>query len=225
MPEKISVIIPVLNEADQIRDCLLNLQALREKGHEIIVVDGGSRDRTREMALALSDRLVQHGKCRARQMRAGAGMSTGDILLFLHVDTHLPLNADRMIIEAAEQGLRWGYFPVRLSGKHPLFRLIELMMNIRTKMTGIVTGDHAIFISSDLYKEIDGFDDIDLMEDIAISRKLGRIEKPVRLPGHVVTSSRRWETNGIIRTVFKMWRLRLAYYLGADTTTLARHYE
>lgn len=225
MSEKISVIIPVLNEADQIQECLLKLRTLREKNHEIIVVDGGSRDRTRETALVLSDCLVQHSKGRARQMRAGASLSTGDILLFLHVDTRLPVQADSMILEAVGQGNQWGYFPVRLTGKHPFFRLIELLMNIRTKMTGIITGDHAIFITRDLYNEIDGYDEIDLMEDITISRKLGCIEKPVRLPAKVISSSRRWETNGIIRTIFKMWKLRLAYYLGADTTSLAKQYD
>ena len=223
---KISIIIPALNEADHIETCLSGLQGLRNGGHEVIVVDGGSTDNTQKLAMPLVDKILQHEKGRARQMNAGAGVASGDILLFLHTDTCLPQNIDKHILACIKESENcWGYFNVRLSGAHWLFRVIEWCMNLRSRITGIVTGDQAMFMTRLLYKHVKGFDEIELMEDIAMSSKLNRIVKPVCLKQRVITSSRRWERNGIVHTIFKMWRLRLAYYLGADPVSLARQYD
>jgi len=223
---KISIIIPALNEADHIETCLSGLQGLRNGGHEVIVVDGGSTDNTQKLAMPLVDKILQHEKGRARQMSAGAKSASGDIFLFLHADTCLPENADEhMLACIKESEYCWGYFNVQLSGTHWLFRMIERCMNLRSRMTGIATGDQAIFMTRWIYEEVGGFGEIALMEDIVMSGKLCRIIKPVCLRQKVITSSRRWERNGIVHTIFKMWRLRLAYYLGADPVSLARQYD
>ncbi len=223
---KISIIIPALNEADYIEGCLSGLQGLRNRGHEVIVVDGGSTDSTQALALPLSDKVLQHEKGRARQMNAGARAASGDILLFLHADACLPPNADEYILACIKDNTcSWGRFDVELSGAHWLFRIIEWCMNLRSRITGIVTGDHAMFMTRPLYEKVGGFDEIELMEDIAMSRKLNQIVNPVSLGQKVITSSRRWEKNGIFRTIVKMWCLRLAYFLGADPIRLSKQYD
>jgi len=158
-------------------------------------------------------------------MNAGAKVATGDILLFLHADTWLPDDADRHLLARLGDGGGWGRFDVRLSGKHPLYRLIELGMNLRSRLTGIATGDQAMFMSRRLFDRVGGFKEMDLMEDIDMSRRLKRISRPVCLRQNVITSSRRWERNGILRTVFTMWYLRLAWFLGRDVRRLAEKYD
>lgn len=222
---KLSVIIPVLNEAAVITCCLEPLQHLRERGHEIILADGGSEDATVEYASALVDRIVESERGRAVQMNSGAGQSTGELLLFLHADTRLPENVDQLLLEAVQSAKTWGRFDVRLSGKQALLRVIEWFINLRSRLTGIATGDQAMFVTRELFDRINGFPQIALMEDVAISKELRRWGKPVCLRQRVITSSRRWEQNGIIRTIFKMWGLRLRYALGADPDKLAGEYE
>jgi rSAM/selenodomain-associated transferase 2 len=226
MATKISFIIPVLNEEEIIARSLSALQPLRSKGHEIIVVDGGSEDACRTLSEPLSDRVILGPRGRSRQMNAGARVASGEILLFLHADTVLPKDADLLIIsEITEKGKRWGHFDVRLSGRHPLLRIIEHLMNWRSRLSGIATGDQGIFVRREVFQSIGGFPEIDLMEDIALSRILKKMGPPLHLPQRVVTSSRRWEKNGILKTVLLMWRLRLAYYLGTDPQVLARLYR
>jgi rSAM/selenodomain-associated transferase 2 len=220
----LSIVVPVLNEAGLIAETLIRLQPLRERGAELIVVDGGSADGTAERAAPLVSRLVRAPKGRAIQMNAGARAAAGDILLFLHADTRLPAEADRILAEAFGDGAVWGRFDVRLSGGHPLLRVVETLMNRRSRLTGIATGDQALFVQREAFERVDGFPEIPLMEDIALSRRLKRIARPVCLRERVVASSRRWEDNGVVRTILLMWWLRFRYFLGADPADLVRAY-
>ncbi len=222
---KLSIILPTLNEAPVIVQTLTALQPLREAGHEVIVVDGGSDDDTITLSRPYADKIIQGPRGRSRQMNAGAKLASGEILLFLHADTFLPRRADRLIIEGMNGKRRkWGRFDVKLSGKHPLLRAIEFLMNWRSRLSHIATGDQAIFLKRDLFESIGGFPEIDLMEDIALSKILKRFGRPLCLWQRVLTSSRRWEGKGLFRTIFLMWFLRLSYFLNADPKRLARLY-
>jgi rSAM/selenodomain-associated transferase 2 len=222
---RISVIIPVLNEAAAINTMLPELQWMREAGHELIVVDGGSDDDSAQVAQDCADQVITSRRGRARQMNAGAQVACGDVLLFLHIDTGIAAEGIASLRSAFSPGIDgWGRFDVRLSGSRRMFRLIETMMNWRSRLTGIATGDQAIFVSRSLFVRSGGYADIPLMEDIELCRRLRRISKPRCLPKHVTTSSRRWENNGILNTVLLMWRLRLAYWLGVDPAALVRRY-
>jgi len=223
---KLSIIIPTLNEEAAIRSALSALAWLQAKGHEVIVVDGGSHDNTVKLAQSLADRVISSATGRAMQMNAAAKVVQGDVLVFLHADTTLPLNADSLIIDGlARSGRRWGRFDVRLAGRHPSLRVIEFMMNRRSRFSGIVTGDHCLFVRRDLFYVIGGYPEIELMEDIAISRLLKHHGRPLCIRQQVITSSRRWEQQGILRTILVMWRLRLGYFLGENTVRLARIYQ
>ena len=220
---KLSVIVPVLDEAGGIVAALAALAPLRARGAEVVVADGGSRDTTVALAAPLADAIVTAPRGRGSQMNAGAAVATGDVLVFLHADTRLPADADTLIRDGLERtGRVWGRFDVRIAGTHPLLRVIAAMMNLRSRLTGIATGDQAIFVTRAAFGA--GFPDIALMEDIAISRRLKRVGPPLCIAGPVVTSGRRWERHGVIRTIMLMWSLRLAYWLGANPDWLARRY-
>ena len=230
---KVSVIIPVLNEETVIRKMLPELQWIQESGHELIVVDGGSTDDSLAVAKQYSDTAIVSSQGRAIQMNAGASIATGDVLLFLHIDTVLPSDSLNKIITSLDHGYGqnndqlknvWGRFDIRLSGHHFMFRIIEAMMNVRSRLTGISTGDQAIFVNKELFQKIGGYLDIPLMEDIEISRRLKKISRPVCIQDRVIASSRRWEVLGIYRTVFLMWRLRLSYWLGVSPARLVKQY-
>ncbi len=223
---KISVIIPTLNEEGCIKQTLISLQPLRNSGHEIILSDGGSRDRTVAIAQPLVDQVVASPPGRSIQMNQGANAATGDILWFLHADSIVPASAETDIIDCLTNSTHiWGRFNIRLSGRQPIFRLIETMMNLRSCITGIATGDQGIFMLRYAFDQIDGFADIPLMEDIAISTRLKRIKAPACIQQILVTSSRRWEQNGIIKTILLMWWLRLAYFFGVPPRYLAAKYH
>lgn len=223
---RLSIIIPTLNEAAAIAATLALLQPLRHAQHEVIVVDGGSDDATAAIAATAADRVVTAARGRARQMNAGAALAAGEVLLFLHADTALPADCAELIGAGMRRTRRrWGRFDVRLSGAPPLLRVIETAMNLRSRVSGIATGDQAMFVERALFEQVGGFPDQPLMEDIALSRMLKRHDRPLCLRARVVTSSRRWETRGIVRTVLLMWRLRLAYFCGADPRRLARRYD
>lgn len=224
MWQKISIIIPVLNEADGIEVFLKKLQAFRKSGHELVLVDGKSDDNTCTLARPFVDQMISCEKGRAKQLDQGVKMATGQVFLFLHADTLLPENAVQAILEALFKGYYWGRFNVRLSGSHFLFRIIERMMNWRSCITGIVTGDQAIFMSKMLYYDIGGMPQIELMEDIELSKRLNKWTKPVCLKAFVITSSRRWEKNGILSTLFFMWNMRLQYFFGASPKDLCNKY-
>jgi len=222
----LSIVIPVLNEAAVIRDCLSSLQGLRDRGHEVIVVDGGSGDETVALARELADHvLVSERPGRAVQMNRGAAQAAGEVFLFLHADTVLPEGVDRVLATHGVNANAWGRFDVKLSGRRPLLRVVEAAMNLRSRLTGIATGDQAMFVGRALFREAGGFPDIALMEDIAFSAVLRRRRRPLCLRQAVVTSSRRWEERGIVQTILKMWRLRLLYFLGAAPSDLARQYH
>tara|TARA_R110002072_G_scaffold278758_1_gene440603 strand:+ start:1355 stop:2665 length:1311 start_codon:yes stop_codon:yes gene_type:complete len=221
----ISIIIPVLNEASTLRSNLPLLYRLLAAGHELIIVDGGSSDGSEQVARQFSDKVLISAPGRAQQMNAGATAATGDILLFLHIDTVLPASAAQLIVDGLTvTGRHWGRFDVRLSGSHPAFVLVAAMMNLRSRLTGVATGDQAIFVRRDLFAEAGGFPDIALMEDVALSKRLRSAGKPLCLTACVISSSRRWEKHGILRTIWLMWRLRLAYFFGADPAVLHQRY-
>jgi len=221
----LSIIMPVLDEAAGIASALDALADLRRRGAEIIVVDGGSRDETVERARPYADRVLSAPRGRALQMNAGAAAASGDVLLFLHADTRLPHNADRLVRDGlAHTSQGWGRFNVTIAGRSPMLALIATMMNLRSRLTGIATGDQAIFVRADAFHAAGGFPAIPLMEDVALSKALKRRGHPICLRARVTTSGRRWETHGVLRTILLMWRLRLAYFLGADPARLARQY-
>jgi rSAM/selenodomain-associated transferase 2 len=220
---KLSVVMPVLNEADGIEEALTSLAPLRARGVEVVVADGASSDATVALARPLADLVIESPRGRGAQMNAGAAAAGGDVLLFLHADTRLPRDADALIRDGlVRSGCVWGRFDVRIAGAHPLFAIIAAMMNLRSRITGIATGDQAIFISRAAFGA--GFPEIALMEDIAMTKRLKRTGPPLCIPSRVVTSGRRWEEQGVLRTIFLMWRLRLAYFLGANPARLARSY-
>jgi rSAM/selenodomain-associated transferase 2 len=221
----LSIIMPVYEEAATIGAALSALAPCRERGVEIVVVDGGSRDRTPELARSHADRVLAGPRGRAAQMNIGAAMAAGDVFVFLHADTRLPPDADRLILDGlGRSGRAWGRFDVEIRGRHPMLRVIAFMMNLRSRATGIATGDQAIFVTRGAFADAGAFPDIPLMEDIALSKALKRIGRPLCIAERVKTSGRRWEKNGVMRTILLMWRLRLAYWLGVDPAELARHY-
>jgi rSAM/selenodomain-associated transferase 2 len=221
---RISIVVPCLNEAAEIGTTLDALAPLRERGHEIIVVDGGSHDDTVALARARADRVLTTAPGRARQMNAGAAQANGAILLFVHADTRLPPRADVTIARGIAKGHCWGRFDVEISGKHPLLRVVATAINARSRWTGIATGDQGLFVTRTCFEKLGGFPDMRLMEDVALTTMLKRSGPPFCISERVVTSGRRWETHGVLRTVFLMWRLRMAYWLGADPDELARRY-
>lgn len=222
---RLSIIVPALNEAAQIERALRSLSGMRARGAEVIVVDGGSRDGTPDLARPLADRVISAQRGRARQMNSGAAHAGGDVLMFLHCDCTLPDNADLLVRDAlSESDAAWGRFDVRIEGAHSLFRVIAAMMNARSRLTGIATGDQAIFVRMNVFEKAGRFPDIPLMEDIALSRTLKRVSPPLCLRATVSASGRRWKQNGVLRTILLMWRLRLAYYFGASPTSLAKQY-
>ena len=222
---KIAFIIPTLNEASVIGELLQSLQTYRRHGHKVLVVDGGSCDMTAQVAQPLADKVIMAKRGRAHQMNAGATIASEQILAFVHADTRLPADADRLLLEATkEQQDSWGRFDIKLSGKGWPLRIIERSMNWRSRLTGIATGDQAIFVTRALFDEIGGYPEIGLMEDIALCRALKRKSGPLCLPQKAISSSRKWETDGVWQTVWLMWRLRLTYLLGADPRRLAARY-
>jgi rSAM/selenodomain-associated transferase 2 len=220
-----SIIVPVLNEAEDIRAALQALAPRRARGAEIIVVDGGSTDDTVARAASLATFVISSPRGRATQMNAGTAIASADILLFLHADTQLPSDADRLVIDGLAQSQRaWGRFDIAIKGRHPLLPLVASAMNLRSRLTGITTGDQAMFMSRAAFAAAGGFPEIALMEDITFARSLKRVSRPLCLRARVVTSGRRWEKRGVARTIVLMWRLRLAYFFGAKPENLARRY-
>jgi len=223
---KISIIVPVLNEAAGIESALEVLQPLRARGHEVIVVDGGSHDATIRLAGKAADRILEAPRGRAEQMNAGARVASGDVLLFLHVDTRLPQDAERLVLDGLRKMQRcWGRFNVRIDSARPLLRLVSAMMNRRSRLTGVCTGDQAIFVVADTFARVGGYGSVALMEDIELSSRLRRYGAPLAIRAAVVTSARRWERDGVLRTIGLMWWLRLRYFFGASPARLARTYD
>ncbi len=226
---RLAVIVPVLDEAEQIESCLAALADLRQRGAKVIVVDGGSGDATIRLAAPLCDRVIAAPRGRALQMNAGARCEqarNADVLLFLHADVRLPREADRLIFRAlGNRRACWGRFDVKLQGRSFGLPLIGSLMNLRSRATGICTGDQAIFVEQGAFLAMEGFAPIALMEDVEFCRRARRLSAPVALRPPVVVSARRWEQAGLARTVLQMWWLRLAYFMGADPQQLAQRYR
>jgi rSAM/selenodomain-associated transferase 2 len=222
----LAIIIPALNEAAVIEAALQELQPLRRRGTRIVMADGGSSDDTAQRAGELVDALVVAARGRARQMNAGAQAASGaDVLLFLHADTRLPADADRLVTEAVASGARWGRFDVRIAGRAWLLGLVAHAMNLRSRLTGICTGDQAIFCRRELFESLGGYAELPLMEDVDFSTRARRLAAPAALRAPAITSGRRWEEHGVVRTVVKMWSLRWRFQRGADPAALAREYR
>ena len=222
----LSIIVPCFNEAEEISDTLAALTPLRERSAEVIVVDGCSSDDTATLAKPHADLVITAPRGRAVQMNAGAALARYDVFLFLHADNRLPPRADQLIADAiANSGRSWGHFDVTIRGTHPLFSIIATAMNWRSRLTGIATGDQAIFVARSLFERAGRFPKLLLMEDVAFTAALRRFGPPVCLRDRVVTSGRRWEKHGVMRTLTLMWQLRLAYWRGADPDKLAARYE
>ncbi|MBT7308893.1 MAG: glycosyltransferase family 2 protein [Gammaproteobacteria bacterium] len=222
--ELISIIIPALNESAGIEQMLQPLQAMRQRGVEVILVDGGSVDQTCELAAPLVDHWEVSGGGRGCQMNRGAALSSGTILWFLHADSMVPEWGDQWVEQTLDH-YRWGRFNVQLSGNQPLLRIVEWMMNRRSCWSGVATGDQGIFLQQDLFSAVGGFPEIPLMEDIAFSKQLKKAANPYCLQQTLITSSRRWEKRGVVRTILLMWWLRLAYWGGVSPRRIAQWYR
>ncbi len=223
-PSVISIVVPTLDEAASLAQTLI---AARERGGgELIVADGESRDATRDVAARLADTVVLAPRGRAAQMNAGAAVARGDVLLFLHADTRLPGGFAEAVARALDDpSVVGGYFAVALDAPGWRYRLIGRLINVRSRLTGVATGDQANFVRRAVFQALGGFAPLPLMEDIDLMRRLKRHGRVAALGEHVVTSARRWERHGLWRTVLLMWTLRLAYYVGVSPDTLARWYR
>jgi rSAM/selenodomain-associated transferase 2 len=227
---RLGIVIPVLEEAATIESTLTRLAPLRARGAHVVVVDGGSTDDSITRARTHADRVLTAPRGRARQMNAGAQAALEereiDALLFLHADSTLPADADVLIASVlGNPGRHWGRFDVTIAGRSQLLPIVAAAMNWRSRLTGICTGDQAIFITRDAYEQLAGFAPIALMEDIEFSRRAKKLSRPAVIAQRVTTSGRRWERLGVLRTIVLMWRLRFAYFRGVDPVQLARRYR
>lgn len=219
----LSIVMPVLDEAPRIAAAIAALSPLLQRGAELVVVDGGSRDGTPALARSAGATVVDALRSRAAQMNAGAAAARGGLLLFLHADTTLPDEADLLVAEALRTRA-WGRFDVHIEGRHPMLGVVATMMNLRSRLTGIATGDQAMFMTRDAFERAGGFPPQPLMEDVELSARLRRIGRPACLRARVATSGRRWERDGAWRTIVLMWRLRFAYWRGTAPAELHRRY-
>ena len=226
---QLAIIIPTLNEETGVQRSLAELGPLRARGVRVVVADGGSADQTVARAAPLVDRVISVPRGRALQMNAGARTAeaqSADVLLFLHADTVLPDDADRVILRALANSNRvWGRFDITIDGRSAWLPVVALLMNLRSRLTGIATGDQAIFVERSTFVALEGFAPIPLMEDIEFCARAKRLSPPLALRDRVRTSGRRWDKDGVWRSVFLMWRLRWAYYFGADPADLAQRYR
>jgi len=218
----VAAIVPVLNESALLPDMIERFRHIDVD--ELVYADGGSTDGTREQLQAAGVRWVSSRSGRSAQMNCGAAECTSDILLFIHVDTAVSSSHIEAVRKSMrDRGMAGGRFDVQLSGAHPAFRIIESMINLRSRLSRISTGDQAMFVRRDVFERLGGFPDQPLLEDVAFSRLLKRAGNIACLRQRVETSSRRWEEYGIVRTILLMWWLRLRFWLGAAPARL--HYE
>lgn len=223
---RFSIIVPMLNEAPGLPRLLARLSALKLQGNEVLIVDGGSDDGSAELAMRAGFRVLSSPRGRARQMNLGAAHATGDVLLFLHADTLLPEGALITVRRSMQKsGAPWGRFDVVIDGSHSLLRVVARLMNLRSRWSGIATGDQAIFVTREAFEAVGGFPDQPLMEDIELSRRLLQRARPVCIDDPVLTSGSRWESRGVWRTVLLMWQLRWAYWRGTPADQLAQRYR
>ncbi|TAJ79687.1 MAG: glycosyltransferase [Sphingobium sp.] len=221
----VSIIVPMLNEIEQLPDLLEQLRFWQDRGCEVIIVDGGSQDGSAAATTHAGFRVIEAEPGRGRQMNAGARAACGEALLFLHADTRLPDDADRTVTHALTQGHMWGRFDLRIEGRTLMLKVVSAMVNLRSRLSGVATGDQAIFVRRSIFEALGGFVEQPLMEDIELSGRLKALAPPACLSARVTTSGRRWEARGVWRTIFLMWRLRLAYWRGVPPEVLAREYR
>lgn len=233
----LSIVVPMLNETVALPGLLAHLAGWRERGCEVVLVDGGSDDDSAAIAAAAGFRVLVGERGRARQMNAGARVCSGTNLLFLHADTRLPEAADALVraalagaspaqpAQAAADTPGWGRFDVQIEGRPLMLRVVAALMNLRSRLSGIATGDQAIFVRREVFEAVGGFPDQPLMEDIELSRRLLRVSRPACLRARVRTSGRRWEQRGVWRTIVLMWCLRWAYWRGVPAERLAEAYR
>ena len=220
----LSIVIPICNERDNLKELAVHLK--REAAFaEIVVVDGGSVDGSQLLAESFADCVLETQPGRAVQMNAGAEAARSDYLLFLHADTRLPKGFETIFMDWLMTGPIWGFFPVRLSGKHWMFRVIEKAISFRSSKTYAASGDQAICVQKRCFDGVGSYEQIPLMEDLSLSKRLSRLCRPQCFRQPVVTSSRRWEQKGMLKTIFLMWRIRLCYYLGVAPEKLANWYR
>lgn len=222
-PSALSIIVPILNEIELLPELMTHLQHWQRCGCEVLLVDGGSDDGSADVAEAIGFKVIRSARGRASQMNAGVAQAKGQILLFLHADARLPDNGIEQIFNAMKTH-RWGRFDIRIRGDALMFTVIAFFMNIRSRLTGIATGDQAIFVARDLFVEVGGFNEQPLMEDIELSKQLQKRNHPACLYTKATTSGRRWLTYGVWHTVLLMWRLRWAYWRGVSAEQLAKEY-
>ena len=225
----VSVVVPVLNEAVTLPHLLSHLRTLQDEGAEVLLVDGGSHDATVQLAEQAGFRTVSAPKGRAQQMNVGAAHTGGELLLFLHADTRLPAGGLELVrkhlLNSQREAQVWGRFDVRIDGRVKLLPVVAWAMNLRSRVSGIATGDQAMFVTRSAFVSVGGFPDIPLMEDIALSKRLKALAPPLCLRAKATTSGRRWDERGAWRTVLLMWRLRWAYWRGVPAADLARAYR
>ena len=219
------IVVPVLNESATLAEQLSRLSEYREQGAEVVLVDGGSADNTREMVRAAGFMLIDSERGRALQMNAGARAVSSDVLIFLHADTRLPTGALVQVEQHLRRDRQWGRFDVQITGASAWLAVIACLMNIRSRLTGIATGDQTLFMTREAFDTVGGFPVQPLMEDIEMSKRLKRLSPPVCLSARVETSGRRWEQHGVWKTILLMWRLRWAYWRGTPASELARLYR
>ncbi len=225
-PASLAIVVPALNEAAVIGATLAALAPARARGHVVVVVDGGSHDGTPARCAGAVDILAFGPRGRARQMNHGAALApSADVLLFVHADSLLPAEADRAVLDAVDRGAEWGRFDVTIAGNSAWLRVVAVAMNLRSRLSGIATGDQAMFVRADVLRALGGFPDQPLMEDVELSRRLRARSPPACLRQRVVTSGRRWEARGVWRTIWLMWRLRWRYWRGEAAESLARAYR
>jgi len=224
---KVSVIIPALDEEAAIASTLARARSgAGAHDIELIVVDGGSEDATAARAAEFADKVLCAPRGRGRQMNAGAWAASGEVLLFLHADTILPPGYPEIIGRAvSDPDIAWGRFDVELTGRGILLRLVERLINLRSRVSRIATGDQAIFVRSDVFRRAGGYPDIPLFEDVALSRTLKRLGKSACLRERVVTSARRWQKEGVVRTILRMWMLRALFWFGVPPAKLCAFYR
>ena len=223
-PTRLSIVMPVLNEGEHIVARLAALAPLRAQGAELIVVDGGSSDGTLALCRDRADAVLSAPRGRAQQMNAGARTASGQVLLFLHADTALPEAVLALVAHATGHAV-WGRFDVQIEGRSAMLPVVARLMNLRSRLTGIATGDQAIFVRRDTFETVGGFPSQPLMEDVELSKRLRRVGPPSCLRAKVCTSGRRWDSRGAWRTIALMWRLRLLYWLGVPAERLAAAYR
>ncbi len=226
--DTLSIVIPVLNEAPVLAETLEHVRGNAVRGNavrEVLVVDGGSKDATLAIAEAGGAVVLTGKRGRSRQMHAGAKSARGEVLLFLHADTHLPREFDAAVLGALrDPEVVGGRFDLELQPSSPLLALTGTLVNLRSRWSGIATGDQALFVRRSVYEAMGGFELLPIMEDIAFTRALKRRGRVVALRERVITSSRRWRDNGVVRTILLMWTMRLFYFFGASPARLHRWY-